>query len=482
MNETEEMLLPELKTSLDRIRELTGDSSDLLVNEFVTGGISCALVCCEGMVSTQTLGELVLSPVTGIADTDTPQALMRHIRTHMLLSADRPEITDYSTLLHLVHSGFAVLLADGCPTALGFGVQGYASRGVQEPSGEGNIMGSHEGFTETVRTNMSMLRRRLKTPELVMELDTIGTSSRTDICLCYMKDRVPESLLRDIRRSLSSIRPESVLSTGYIRPFLERRSFEIFSSTGITERPDVLCSRLIEGRAALLIDGVPFAVTVPGLLCDSFQTLDDYAFKPWYATFLRWIRGASFLLAVLLPAVYAAVVMYHKELLNSTLFMLLADAEKNAPLSIMTESFMVLLMYEAIREAGVRLPKPVGGAVSLISGLIIGDAAVDSGLVSTPLLTIIALSVLGGMVVPNLDPQITVLRLFFLIAGGTLGLFGISLLACAVLINVCSTEDYGFPFTAPLSPFHSGSSGDTLFRAGMRKLLRRGFTVEEYHE
>ena len=315
-----------------------------------------------------------------------------------------------------------------------------------------------------------------------MEMMQKGSKSNTDICLCYMKDRVPSGLMTDIRRSLERIKLESILSTGYIRPFLEERRFEVFSSTGVTERPDVLCSKLIEGRVAILVDGVPFAIVVPKLFCENFQTLDDYAYKPYYAVFIRWLKYGAFIMSVLLPALYAAIVMYHPELLNSTLFMLLVDSEKNAPLSIMTESLFVLLMYEVVREAGVRLPKPVGGAVSIISGLIIGDAAVKSGLVSTPLLTMTALAVLGGLVVPELNPQITVLRFAFLIAGGLMGLFGISLLACAVLANICATEDYGFPYTAPLSPFRRSGMSDTLIRADMKKMQERGFTVEEYHE
>ncbi|MBR2283578.1 MAG: spore germination protein [Ruminococcus sp.] len=475
-------LLPGLKSSIEAVKKMTGGSSDILINEFSTGGISCALLCCEGMTSAQTLAELVLMPVTGLPPQGSPRELFGYIRRELLLSTDRPVISDYDTLLRLLYSGFAVLMADGSDTALGFGVQGAQSRGIQEPSGEGNIMGSHEGFTETVRTNMSMLRRRLKSPELVMELFTKGERSNTDICLCYMKDRVPQELIDGIRSSLDELEAESILSTGYIRPFLEKKSFGLFSSTGTTERPDVLCSRLTEGRAALLIDGVPFAVTVPKLLCESFQSLDDYAFKPVYAALIRTMRYGMFLVAVLLPAVYAAIVMYHKELLNSTLFMLLVEAEKNAPLSVMTESLIALLMYEALREAGVRMPKPAGGAVSIISGLIIGDAAVQSGLVSTPLLTVSALSVLGGLVVPELDSEVTVLRLAFLISGGIAGLFGISVLACIVLVNICSEETYGFPLTAPLSPFRLSGMGDTIVRVGMRRLLHRGFTVEEYHE
>lgn len=475
-------LLSSLDRSIDEIKRISGGSSDLLINRFVTGGVHCALLCCEGMVSTSVITEMIFEPVTDIPPQKNAEALLHYISEELLLSTDRPDVLDYETLFRCVNSGFAVLIAEGMDRGLAFGVQGYSSRGVQEPSGEGNIMGAHEGFTETVRTNMSQIRRRLKSPELVMELIVKGEKSCTDICLCYMKDRVPEKLMEKIRRSLDKVELEAILSTGHIRPFVENSSIEIFSSTGITERPDVLCSKLIEGRAAILVDGVPYAIVIPRFFCESFQTLDDYAFKPYYATFIRWLKYAAFLAAVLLPSFYVAIVMYHPELLNSTLFMLLVEAEKKAPLSIVTEALFVLLMYEIIREAGVRLPKPVGGAVSIISGLIIGDAAVNSGLVSTPLLTMTALSVLGGLVVPELNPQVTILRFAFVIAGGLLGLFGISLLACGVLVNICATEDYGFPYTAPLSPFKSRGMEDTLVRCGMKKLQNRGFTVEEYHE
>lgn len=475
-------LLPVLDDSINEIKRISGGSSDLLINRFVTGGVHCALLCCEGMVSTSVITEMIFEPVTDIPHQNSASELFHYISEELLLSTDRPEVTDYDELFRYVDSGFAVLIAEGMEKGLAFGVQGYSSRGVQEPSGEGNIMGAHEGFTETVRTNMSQIRRRLKSPELVMELMIKGEKSFTDICLCYMKDRVPKKLMAQIRSSLKDIRLEAILSTGHIRPFVENSSFEVFSSTGITERPDVLCSKLIEGRVAVLVDGVPYAIVIPRLFCESFQTLDDYAFKPYYATFIRWLKYLAFIIAVLLPSFYVAIVMYHPELLNSTLFMLLVEAEKKAPLSIVTEAVFVLLMYEVIREAGVRLPKPVGGAVSIISGLIIGDAAVNSGLVSTPLLTMTALSVLGGLVVPDLNPQITILRFAFVIAGGMLGLFGISLLACAVLVNICATEDYGFPYTAPLSPFRRKGMSDTAVRCGIKKLQDRGFTVEEYHE
>ncbi|NLT09136.1 MAG: spore germination protein [Ruminococcus sp.] len=475
-------IIPELEKSIEEIRRRTGGSSDILVNRFVTGGIHCALLCCEGMVSTSVIAELIFEPLTSIPQKKDAHQLFHYISEELLLSTDRPEVTDYDTLFSLMYSGFAVLIADGMPLGLGFGVQGYASRGIQEPSGEGNVMGAHEGFSEILNTSMSQLRRRLKTPELVMEMMKKGDKSNTDLCLCYMKDRVPEKLLRRIRDSLDGIKLETILTTGYIRPFVESRRFELFSSTGTTERPDVLCSKLIEGRVGILVDGVPFAVIIPRLFCESFQTLDDYAYKPYYATFMRWIKYIAFLTAVLLPAVYTAIVMHHPELLNSTLLMILVESEKEAPLSILTEAIGVLLMYEVIREAGIRLPKPMGGAVSIVSGLIIGDAAVKSGLISTPLLTMTALAIMSGLCVPELNPPVTILRFAFLAAGGILGLFGISLLACAVLVNICATEDYGFPYTAPLSPFVRSGMGDTAVRSSIKDMQERGFTVEEYHE
>lgn len=471
-----------LNQNISEIKRIANGSSDVKINQFTTGGIKCALLCCDGMVSTAFMTELIFDPITAIPPQKNADSLFSYIDSRLLLSSDRLQTDSFSDLFRLMNSGFVILLADGKNYALAFGVQGFPSRSIQEPLSEGNIMGSHEGFVETLNVNMSLIRRRIKSPILVMETLVKGDKSCTNLCICYMHDRVPEKLLNDIRRSLDRINTEAILTTGYIRPFVENRRFEIFSSTGTTERPDVLCSKLIEGRVAILIDGIPYAVIIPKLFCESFQTLDDYAYKPYYATFIRWLKYGAFIIAVMLPAVYTAIVMYHPELFNSTLLMILVDSETKAPLSILSEALFVLIMYEIIREAGVRLPKPSGSAVSLISGLIIGDSAVKSGLVSTPLLTMTALAVLGGLAVPELNPQMTILRFAFLISGGIFGLFGISMLFCAVLANICATEDYGFPFTAPFSPFKLSGMSDTAYRTGMKKMQNRNFTVEEYRE
>ncbi|MFR3800344.1 spore germination protein [Ruminococcus sp.] len=205
-------------------------------------------------------------------------------------------------------------------------------------------------------------------------------------------------------------------------------------------------------------------------------------FRPAYATLIRWIKYAAFLIATLLPALYLAIALHHPELLNHTLLLILAEAEENAPISLTAEAIGVLLVYEIIREAGLRLPKAVGGAVSIVAGLIIGDAAVSSGLISTPMLTVTAIAVIAGFVIPDLAQNITLLRLAFLLAGGFWGIFGISLLGSVVLFHLCSGEICGFPIMAPFSPFYPKGLRDTLTRVSFRKMQSGNFTVEDYHE
>ena len=480
---TEETHLPpSLAEQLAGLRYMTDGSADLLTEPLTIGGISCALLTCEGMISQAALSDQVIRPLTALQEVQDSATLFRQIRSEIMLTMDKAEVYTYGDVLQRLYAGFAVLLAEGEDCAFAFGVQGFAQRSIGEPSGETNILGAHEGFTETIRTNLSMLRRRMKTPLLKYELHPVGRLSRTDTALCYMTDRVPPQLIRRIREGILHTELDTLLTTGYLQPFLEEQPNGLFDSVSLTERPDVLCAKLLEGRVAVFIDGNPFALVIPKLFAESFQSLDDYSYKPWYAAFIRYVKYGAFLLTLLLPALYTAVSVHHPELLNSTLLLLLTKAEADEPLSLPLEAIGVLLMYEIIREASLRLPKVVGGAVSILGGLIIGDAAVASGLISTPMLTVAAIAVTAGFIVPDLAPAVTVLRLLFVAAGGLWGLSGIGLLGMAVLFALCSTEDYGFPATAPLSPLHVRGLRDVLTRIGFRKMRHGNFTVEEYHE
>ncbi len=473
-------IFPNLDDNIKEIKKICASTSDLLVNRFKCGNVNACLLCCEGMFSTSTLTELILYPLTSVPkDINDAYTLFDYVQNRLLLSADRLETTNYADLFRTLNSGFAILIADGIGLALSFGVQGYEKRSVSEPSSEENIYGSHEGFCEVVRINMSLLRRRLKSPLFHMELFTLGTECKTDVCLCYMRDRVSADFIKQIKQRLRKIKLEVILTSGYVRPFLEDGKPCIFDSVGTSERPDVVCAKLIEGRVALLIDGIPFALTCPKLFSESFQTLDDYCFKPFYAAFIRILKYAAFFISIFLPSIYVAFGVHHPNMLNPILMDILSKGEESAPFPLLIEALGVLLLYEIIKESGLRLPKGVGGTVSIVGGLIIGDAAVKSGLISTPVLTISAISVLSGFVINDFAPQISVLRIVFLICGGLFGLFGIAAAATLVLFNVCSSESFGYPITAPISPFDLYAMRDTFLRFDFKKLQKGNFTIEK---
>ena len=473
------MLSPHIEDTLIELRRRTHSSADLLANRVMLGGVSCCLLACEGLCSTDTLGKLVLEPLNSLTPQKDGAALLAFLRDYRLLSADRPVIEDSGTLLTLLYSGFAVLLAEGAVTALGFGIQGYAARGISEPSGELNIYGAKEGFTEPLRINMSMIRRRMKSPRMTFELRTAGTVTQTELCICWLSDRVPQELLDRIRAKLDTLPLESVFSAGYVRPFLEETDTKLIHSVGTTERPDVFCAKLLEGRVGILIDGTPFALTLPQLFCETFQTLDDYNYPPAYATLLRWLKYGAGLIALLLPALYLAAALWHPALLNETLLRLLTESEANAPFSLTAELLGILFMYEIVREAGLRLPKAVGGAVGIIGGLLIGDAAVESGLISTPVLTVAALSATAGFVIPEHHAALTVVRPLMILAAAAFGMPGIAILGTMLLFHICATEIFGFPVSAPIAPLMPHRLHDLLARVGFRRLSQGNFRVEE---
>ena len=472
-----------LEETLTRLQHMTGCSDDLILSRVTLCGIPCALLTCEGMTSAGLLGELIFDPLNSLQQTfPDGAALLRQIYDRKLLSADSTLTNDAGTLLTMLYSGFAVLLSEGANAALCFGIQGYAARSISEPSGELNIYGARDGFSEPVRVNMSLIRRRMKSPALTFSLISAGTVSQTDLCLCWLRDRVPASLIAEIRQKLQTLPLETVLSSGYVRPFLEESDMQLVHSIGTTERPDILCAKMLEGRVGILIDGTPHALVIPQLFCETFQTMDDYNYPPAYATLLRWMKYGAALLALLLPAAYLAAALWHPELLHETLLSLLTEAEQTVPFSLAAEMLGILFMFETVREAGLRLPKAVGGAVGMIGGLLIGDAAVKSGLISTPVLTVAALSATAGFVIPEHHAALTVLRPLFIFAAAAAGIPGIALAGMLLLYHICGTEVFGFPVSAPIAPLMPRRLQDILARVGFRRLSQGNFRVSEIRE
>lgn len=469
-----------LRQTLDVLRERFDVSSDLTIREIIIAGKPSAVVSIEGMIDRHMMANAVILPLLQIENAafSSSDGLMQTVRQTVLGSVDLLEAHTVEELTELIISGFAAVLIDGVDYAVLCGLQAFMIRSIDEPSSEMGMRGSREGFTEAIRVNISMIRRRLKTPLLTFEMSKVGTESKTAVCLCYMRDRVSKELLEDVRKRLRDCPLETVMDSGYLQPFLEGKRRSLFSGVDTTERPDTLCGKISEGRIGVLVDGTPFVLVVPYLFSEHFQSMDDYTQHPLFASFIRIIKYISFFVSLLLPGLYVAIGTHHVEMLPSAMLLSFINAERSAPLSLTAEALLIHFMFEIMREAGLRFPKSVGHAVSIVGALVIGESIVSAGLVGAPMVVIVALTSVSAFVIPSLYGGIAVLRFGFIILGGAFGIYGV---IAGLLLLVCSlsaVEVDSIPITAPVIPFSLKTMRDVFIRSDWRILSRRGFRVQ----
>ena len=468
-----------LMDDLVYLRAQFGVSSDLTIRRITVCGHETALISIEGMVDRHMMADAVILPMMQMKGKYTPAELIARIRDEVLGFVDMLQVSTMEELMNLVASGFGAVLVDGVPFAVLGGLQAFMIRGVDEPSTEVTVRGSREGFTEAIRVNISMIRRRMKTPDLTFEMMEAGKVSHTAVCLCYMRGKVSEELLAHVRAQIETLPLDTVLESGYIQPFLESKPRSLFSGVNTTERPDALCGKIMEGRIGVLVDGTPFVLVIPYLFVEHFQSMDDYALNPYYASFLRIIKYAAFFVALFLPGLYVAVGTYHPEMMPSTLLMPFLKAVQATPFPLMVEALLIHFLFEIMREAGLRFPKAVGHAVSIVGALVIGESAVRAGLIGAPMVIVVALTALCSFVLPTLYGPIAILRFAFIVLGGSLGLYGVMLGACLLLVSIAAMNVQSIPLLAPISPFSIQAMRDVFVRASWTRLWKGGYLVQD---
>lgn len=465
------------------LRKEFSNSMDLMIREMNIGGNRVGLVVCEGMVDRMVISDSVIRPLLGADDIpSTPEQQFVFIRNSTTASVDATELCNFEDVKLRIMSGFLLVFVDGVAKSLAIGAQGFSKRSVEEPYTEVMEHGAKEGFVETLRMNISLIRKRLKSTDLRFESMIIGEKSSTEVVLCYLNGVASPKVVQEVKRRLNKVKLDMLLDSSFLTPFLDGSKFSIFSGVGTTERPDTLCGKLSEGRIGIIVDGTPFVLIVPYLFIENFQSFDDYCYRPYYATFLRWLKYISFFITVFLPGLYVAVGTYHQELFPTSMLFNIVASEQRTPFSLLTEALLIHVTYEIMRESGLRLPKPMGHAVSIIGGLVIGDATVSAGLIGAPMLIVVAITAISSFVVPKIYEPAAVLRLLLILAGGWFGIFGVTVGFILVIVNISSINPYGIPFSAPLSPFKPNSLRDVLVRASWKYLNNRTINVEEYSE
>ena len=441
------------------------DCSDFLLKEAETGGRKCFFAVMDGLVDSLQLGQMIMGPVLGAqVEARTPGEQFRQLMRTCVQSVELSVAETFEDAYYYLMSGFCVFVLDGCPRAMVMGIQGWTKRTTDEPENETNVRGAKECFVESVNDNKALLRKRMKTHNLKLRQIQLGTAAPTPVVLAFLDDRAAPELVEAVEQRLKDADLNTVADYGELLPFLDTDMRSFFSAVGTTERPDVLASKLYEGRVAVLVEGTPFVLYVPYLFSDNFQSLDDYDYPPFFGGFVRLLKYFSFGISVFLPGVYVA---------------LGTSAEFRTPLSLMNEAIMTLIFYEIMREAGLRLPKAIGHAVSIIGAIVIGEATVSAGLIGAPMLVIIAITAIASYVAFPLYDSVAVLRLLFILAGGLTGLYGLMLGMAALFVNICSLSPYGVPYAAPIAPLNVRSLGDVFYRESWTKLSRRRVRVQD---
>lgn len=478
-------LAQNLSTNLDLIKSLLGKNFDVVIREFTINAqmpIRASLIYLTGMTDPNIINGSILKPLMfeaqlPINNSSSKLDIIEIIRTTKLSVGEVAKSDSINKIVDGCLAGETILLVDGCLEALLIMTADWKSRSVDEPKTESVVRGPREGFVENITTNTTLLRRKIKNPDLIIETMKIGQRTKTSICLAYIKGLANPLIIGEIKRRLNDIQTDSILESGYIEQFIEDAPFSIFSTVANTEKPDSAAAKILEGRIAILVDGTPFALTVPMLLNESFQSAEDYYSRPYFTSFIRMIRYLAYMISILAPAIYVALTTFHQELIPTPLLFSMAAAQEGVPFPALLEAIGMGVVFEILREAGVRLPRPVGQAVSIVGALVIGQSAVTAGLIGAPMVIVVALTAVASFVVPAQTDSGGILRMVFVLLAGFAGGFGIMIGIIGLFIHLASLRSFGTPYLSPLAPLSVRDLKDTFIRAPLWAMINRPRTI-----
>ena len=397
-----------------------------------------------------------------------------HIKA-VLSSAEIMEGETFEQVIEQILEGGTVLLINGCQKALFISEQSWEQRSVEEPLTEAVVLGPREGFTENIQTNVSLIRRRLKTMKLKFEYMKIGKLSQTKVAITYLDTIAQNSIVDEVRSRLNQINMDAIEDSGYILEMIEDHPYSVFPQIVQTERPDRVVGNLLEGRIGIIVENSPFVLIVPVTFFQMMNSPEDYYGRFIMTSFIRFIRYLFLIIALMFPAIYIAVTTFHHELLPTNLLFSVASSREKVPFPAVVEVLLMEITFEALREAGLRLPRPIGSTVSIVGALVIGQAAVEAGIVSAPLVIVVATTGIASFMFPNyaFTGAIRLLRFIMMFLAANLGFYGILLGVFFILAHLVQLRSFGVPYLAPIAPFTFNNLKDLVIRAPWWKMNER---------
>lgn len=466
-----------LSSNIAQLQAVFADDNTFVVRRTQSpAGLRCAVFFLDGMVNGLAINQSIIAPLVCA-----PRASLTadELAATIIQINDSKVVPSPEEMLSALLYGDTVILTEGDPRPVVVNTKGFASRSSSEPDNERVLRGPREGFTEVFMTNLSMLRRRMNDPRLKFSFSRYGGATGTVVCLCYLDGVTPQGLIDETRRRLDRLSLDGILDANYIAENIRDRGASPFPTLGETERPDVVIARLLEGRVALLVDGTPVALTAPCILQECFQANDDYYISARQASLSRALRVAAFLFSAIVPALYVAALCYHQELLPLRMLLAITAARRGLPLSALWEMVLLLLVFELLKEAGTRTPGVIGSTMSIVGGLVLGQAAVTARFLSAPAVIIVAAAAVTGLSVPKLQTASLVIRFSLLLAGAAFGLYGVAVGCALFLGHLCGLHSFGQPYLLNLIPRVRAHTEDSWTRRPWNRMRRRRFLARE---
>jgi hypothetical protein len=475
----QDFLSTDLNQNLQELQSIYKNCIDVVFREFRMGGkTKAALIYIDGLANIEEIDASVLTPLmkeNNDKENTDQQIHVNHILEQKLTVSKVKRVQTITECIEHISIGNPVLLIDQQIQGFALGLSKWEKRSIEEPVAESVIRGPREGFTESLGTNLSLLRRKIRSPQLKMKSMKIGEYTQTEVVISYIEGIADQTLIQEVETRLHRIKLDGILETSYIEELIEDNSYSPFPQVLNTERPDVVVASLLEGRVAILQDGTPFVLIVPVSFYSLLQSTEDYYQRSLISTAIRWLRYLFLLISLLLPSLYVAILTFHQEMIPTTLLITIAASREPIPFPALVEALIMEIVFEALREAGVRLPKQVGAAVSIVGALVIGQAAVQAGIVSGPLIMVVALTGIASFTIPRYTAGIALrmLRFPMILLAGSLGLLGIMLGLLIILTHMATLRSFGVPYLSPMAPMQGRELKDVLIRAPWWKLNTR---------
>lgn len=456
-----------VEKEIKKIKLKLHNSVDVASRVLNKNGVVIGFVYLKSITNNMIFSQSIFEPISQEKGALNFDRLAQIIKTNDII-----EITEEQVIQKIL-KGSVVVIISNSEKWLAIDILTFNMRTPSEPPTSPVIMGPREGFTEDIKTNITLLRRRFCSQQLVFEQTCVGETTKTQVILAYLDGIANKKIVKEIKEKLKEIKIDGVVDSYYLLSLLTNRPNSLLKQIGNSEKPDIVAAKMLEGRVAIIVDNSPIVLTIPFVFLEDLQNSNDYYTNYIYSSFLRVIRLIGLLIAVIGPGTYIALQLFHYNILPIKYLITIADSTQQVPFTPFIEILFISLLFQILYEVSLRLPSYLGLATSIVGALILGDTGVKAGLISPPSVIVVAIAKIALYTIPEQSAQINVLQVIFLIVGASLGLLGVIGGMIYFLAYANSIENYGTPYLAPFSPFILGDNKDGIIKVPLSDMVKR---------